>query len=105
MALQLTSPYDEFDRLETIEFNYKAKTGQTSKATLSVKLVKYKEINGVFAYSDESPIEFFVRDVFAYINGQADLSNFTAYDSFGTNQSLLIELLQQFKGLAAEVVA
>jgi hypothetical protein len=71
VALKLTNPTDEFDRLETIAFNYQARTGQVSRATLAVTLVKYKEVDGVFAYSDEAPIEFFVKDVGAYVTEQA----------------------------------
>jgi hypothetical protein len=71
LALALTNPTGGFDKLETLAFDYRAKMGQKSRATLYVKLAKYKEIDGVFAYSDEAPIEFFVKDVGAYVTEQA----------------------------------
>ena len=102
----LTSPEDDFNGLEVIEFHYKARVGQVTKSSLKVSIVKFEATTGgSYAYSDEPPIEIFIKDVPSHIAAQIAASNTVPYSSFGAVQGLVVDLLGTEKGLAAEITA
>lgn len=102
----LTHPTDNFNGLEVVEFHYKARVGQVTKSSLKVAMVKFEATaSGSYAYSDDPPIELFIKDVSAHIAAQIAESNTLPYTSFGSVQALVVDLLGTEKGLAAEITA
>ncbi|NRA94147.1 MAG: hypothetical protein HRU26_15965 [Psychroserpens sp.] len=105
MKLQITSPQDSFNLLEVIKFNYNATPGQTSKKSLYVKTVKYKE-NGddTFSYSDEAPEEIFIADVDQFIANEVALGVMTSHDKLNGDINFIAYLYEKIIGEAIEVI-
>jgi len=105
MIIQLDSPEDSFDLLEVLRFEYKAKIGQVSNKTLSVKVKKYKEnSDGSFSYSDEPPIDIFIKDLDQHVEDSTNNGNPNHAAALGACMLSVSDLCAEIKGISASIV-
>jgi len=105
MIIQLDSPEDSFNLLQVLNFEYKAKTGQASNKTLSVKVKKYKEnVDGSFSYSDEPPFNIFIKDLDQHIEDSTNNGNNNHASALGACMLSVSDLCAEIKGISASIV-
>ena len=83
MKLKITNAADSFDMLQVVEFKYVGIQKQSKIKQLTIRAIKFKlNDDGSSAYSDEPPLEFFIKDLDAYLENDMVNGNTQRYASF-----------------------
>ena len=105
MVIQLDNPIDSFNLLQVLSFDYKAKMGQVSNKTLSVKVKKYKEnVDGSFSYADDPPIDIYIKDLDQHMESYANNGNTNHAATLGACMLSVSDLCAEIKGISASIV-
>ena len=105
MKIRITNPIDAFDMLEVISFNYTGIPRQKSIKQLHIRAIKFKiNDDDTCSYSDEPPIELFIKDLDTYLETDINQGNTLRYNTFVNSADSVGSIFQDKFGIEYELI-